>query len=117
VNLKLVIALLVIIALPICAQAQKPTLAQKVLTIISGDKAKTRVYCDMAMLGEQMERANENGDSNKFDELFQKISELEKQLGPEYAALIDGLQDIDPRSEEGQEIQTTLDALDSLCRG
>jgi DNA repair ATPase RecN len=116
VNLKLVIAILVIIALPI-AQAQKPTLAQKVLTIISGDKAKTRVYCDMAMLGEQMEQANENGDSNKFDELFQKISELEKQLGPEYAALIDGLQDIDPRSEEGQEIQTTLDALDSLCRG
>jgi hypothetical protein len=71
----------------------------------------------MTMLGEQMEQANENGDSKKFDELFQKISELEKQLGPEYAALIDGLQDIDPRSEEGQEIQATLDALDSLCGG
>jgi hypothetical protein len=40
-----------------------------------------------------------------------------KKLGPEYAALIDGLQDIDPESEVGQEISSTLDALDNLCGG
>jgi hypothetical protein len=107
---------------PVCAQAQKPSAvtkadAQKVLKIISGNKAKTRIYCQMAKLGDQMEQANETGDSKKFDALFQKMYELRKQLGPEYAALVDGLQDIDPQSEVGQAISSTLDALDNLCGG
>ena len=113
-----------IAAAPECAQAQKPTPAkvtkadaQKVLKIISSDKAKTRIYCDMAKLGDQMEQANEKGDSKKFDELFQRMYELGKKLSPEYAALIDGLQDIDPESEVGQQISSTLDALDNLCGG
>jgi hypothetical protein len=46
-----------------------------------------------------------------------RMYELGKKLGPEYAALIDGLQDIDPESEVGQEISSTLDALDNLCGG
>jgi mevalonate kinase len=107
-----------------CVQAQTPAPAkvtkadaQKVLKIISGDKAKTRVYCEMGKLGDQMEQANEKEDSKKFDELFQKMYELGKKLGPEYAALIDGLQDIDPVSDVGQEISSTLDALDNLCGG
>ena len=123
-NLRLIVTILVIAAAPVCAQAQKPTPAkvtkadaQKVLKIISGDRAKTRVYCQMAKLGDQMEQANETGDSKKFDALFQKMYELGKQLGPEYAALVDGLQDIDPQSEVGQEISSTLDALDNLCGG
>jgi hypothetical protein len=91
--------------------------AQKVFKIISGDKAKIRVYCQMAGLGHQMEQANETGDSKKFDALFQRMYELGKKLGPEYAALIDGLEDIDPESDVGQEISSTLDALDNLCGG
>jgi len=113
-NPRLIVTILVIAAAPICAQAQD---AQKVLKIISSDKSKTRIYCEMAKLGDQMEQANETGDSKKFDALFQKIYQLGKQLGPEYAALIDGLQDIDPQSEVGQEISSTLDALDNLCGG
>ena len=123
-NLRLIVTILVVAAAPVCAQAQKPTPAtvtkadaQKVLRIISSDKAKTRTYCQMAKLGDQMEQANETGDSKKFDRLFQRIYELGKQLGPEYTALIDGLQDIDPESEVGQEISSTLDALDHLCGG
>jgi ABC-type transporter MlaC component len=124
VNLKLIVTILVIAAAPICAQAQKLTPvrvtkadAQKVLKIISSDKAKTRIYCEIAELGDQMEQANEKGDAKKFDELFQKMYELGKTLGPEYAALIDGLQDIDPESDVGREISSTLDALDNLCGG
>ena len=64
---------------------------------------------------DQMEHANETGDAKKFDALFQKMYQLGKKLGPEYTALIDGLQDIDPQSEVGQEISSTLDALDNLC--
>ena len=123
-NLRLIVTILVIAAALVCAQAQKPTPAnvtkadaQKVLKIISSDKAKTRIYCEMAKLDNQMEQANETGDSKKFDALFQKIYELGKKLGPEYAALVDGLQDIDPQSEVGHEISSTLDALDNLCGG
>ena len=68
-NLRLIVTILVIAAAPICAQAQKLTPAkvtkadaQKVLKIISGDKAKTRIYCEMAKLGDQMEQANEKKD-------------------------------------------------------
>ena len=123
-NLRLIVTILVIVAAPICAQAQKPTPAkvtkadaQKVLKIISSNKAKTRIYCEMAKLGDQMVQANETGDAKKFDQLFQRIYGLGKKLGPEYAALIDGLQDIDPESEVGQAISSTLDALDNLCGG
>jgi len=64
-----------------------------------------------------MEQVNETGDSEKFDALLQRVYDLGKKLGPEYAALVDGLQDIDPQSEVGQEISSTLDALDNLCGG
>jgi hypothetical protein len=123
-NAHLVILTTFVIAIASCVQAQTPAPskvtkadAQKVLKIISGDKAKTRVYCQMARLGHQIEQVNEATDSNKFDALFQRMYELGKKLGPEYSALVDGLQDIDPQSEVGQEISSTLDALDNLCGG
>ena len=117
---KLIIAILVIAAVPICAQAQKPTPvtkadAQKVIKIIRGDnKAKTRIYCNMTKLGEQIEQERE---TKKTDDLYRQMGELAKKLGPEYVALMDGLQDIDPESEDGQEIEATLDTLDKLCGG
>ena len=88
-NLRLIVTILVIATAPICAQAQKSSPAkvtkadaQKVLKIISSDKAKTRIYCEMAKLGAQMEQANETGDSEKFDKLFQRIYELGKKWVP-----------------------------------
>jgi hypothetical protein len=54
-NPKSIVAILVIDAVPVCAQAQSPSAAkvtkedaQKIINIISGDKAKTRIYCDIA---------------------------------------------------------------------
>ena len=117
-NLNLIIAILVIAAVPPCAQAQPPSAAkvtkadaQKVLKIISDDKAKTQTYCDFAKLGDQIEEADEK----KALELSQKMDELAKKLGPEYVALMDGLQDIDPDSKDGQEIGSTMEAFDKLC--
>ena len=121
-NLKLIAAILVIAAVPVCAQAQKPSAAnvtkadaQKVVKMISGDKAKTQTYCDMAKLGEQIEQANEKKETKKADELSQKMDELGTKLGPEYVALLDGLKEIDAESQDGQEIGSTLEALDKLC--
>lgn len=68
-------------------------------------------YCDIIKLGDQIDKADEK----KADELFQKMDELAKKLGTEYAALMDGLQDVNPNSQLGQEIGSTLSALDKLC--
>src|SRR5262249_53955884 len=69
-NLRLIVTTLLIAAAPTYAQAQNSTPArvtkgdaQIVLKIISGDKVKTRIYCQMAKLGNQMEQANEMGDA------------------------------------------------------
>jgi hypothetical protein len=59
--------------------------------------------------------ANDKKDSKTADELSQKMKELENNLGPEYVALMDGLQDIDPESDNGADIGAALAALDKLC--
>ncbi|MGA7031749.1 MAG: hypothetical protein WB052_02755 [Pseudolabrys sp.] len=119
-NLKLTVAVLLITALPVFAQAQKPKAvivthaeARKVLEIIKGDKAKTQTYCDMVKLGHEMAAADEK----KTDELNQKMGELQKKLGAEYAALMEGFQDIDLGSEVGLAISSMFAALDGLCGG
>ena len=123
-NLKLIVAILVIAAVPLYAQAQKSSAAkvskadaQRVLKIISGDKAKTQTYCDMNKLGEQIEQANEKNDNKMVNELSEKLEALGEKLGPEYTALMDGLPDIDQNSEVGQEIESVLLSLDELCMG
>jgi hypothetical protein len=87
------------------------------VAIISGDKAKIKNYCEIQKLSEQIEQAYEKNDSKMADELSQKIDTLEETLGPEYVALIDGLQDIDPEKDKlGAEIMSVFEALDRLCR-
>ena len=50
------------------------------------------------------------------DELSQKIERLEKILGPEYVALMDGLQKLGPEnSKRVAEIMLQFAALDRLC--
>ena len=121
-DMKVVVAILLIAAVPVCAQAQSPSVprvskddAQKVATIISGDKAKTQTYCDMQKLAEQIQKANEKKDSKTIDELFQKLETLEKTLGPEYVALIDGVQEIAQNDELGAEFLSAFGALARLC--
>jgi hypothetical protein len=122
-NLRVTVAILLIAAVPVCAQAQSPSVpgvstddARKVVAIISGDKAKTQTYCDIQKLGQQIEHAYEKRDMKLVDELFQKIEALEKTLGPEYVALADRLEDIDPEKDRlAVEIMSVLGALDTLC--
>jgi hypothetical protein len=121
-NLKSIVAILVIAGTSAYAQAQQPAAqkvtradAQNVFKIISGNKAKTQTFCDIAKLGDEMEQANAKKDSKKVEELSLKADELGKKLGPEYTALMDGIQDVDPESEDGQEIGSTIQALDKLC--
>jgi hypothetical protein len=107
---------------PVFAQAQPPSTAkvtkadaQKVIKIISGDKAKTQTYCAIGKLGVQIEDANEAKDKKTADVLTQKMRGLEKQLGREYLSFMHGLQEIDPESEDGVEIEAMLRPLDRSC--
>ena len=83
-NLKLIVAILVITAVPVCAQAQNPSAAklradaQKVVKIISSDKAKAQTFCDIGKLGEQIEEANEKKDRKTADELSRENERIRK---------------------------------------
>jgi hypothetical protein len=76
-KLKLVAVITALVTLPALVHAQggppsnapKPTKAdaQKVVQIISNDKAKTQAYCEMSKLYEQMQTADQNKDSKKIE--------------------------------------------------
>lgn len=135
-TIKSILLTVTIAALPVYAQAQqpapkppqgqpqgqppaaaKPTKAavQKVVQIVSGDKAKTKIYCDIAALGDQIDDAAQKKDEKKLDELSQKADEMGAKIGPEYVALMDGLQDMDPESKEAGELSRMMEPLDKLC--
>jgi len=120
-NRLLIVGILVISTVPLFAQAQQPDAAklkadaQKVVSIISGDKVKTQTYCQIANVGEQMNQAVQAKDKKKFDELAQKLPELEKNLGPEYLELVESLGKVSLTPKDGQEIVSMFDTLDESC--
>ena len=123
-NLKLVVAAVAVAGLPICAQGQQapPNApkatnadAQRVVKMISADKAKSQAYCDMTKIGDQIEQAQLKNDDKTMDDLAQKADDLAGKLGPEWDALMNGLQSVDENSKEGQAIAATLQSLDKIC--
>jgi hypothetical protein len=117
----LIVAILVMSTVPLYAQGQQPDAAklkadaQKVVSIISGDKAKTQTFCQMEILGNQIDEAILKQDTKRAAELAPKLTELEKNLGPEYLALVESLRSMDLTSKDGQEIMLTFDKLDDFC--
>jgi hypothetical protein len=98
-------------------KAPKPTTAaaQQVVKIIRADKAKLKIYCDMAALGDQLDAAEQKKDTKAADAIADKMDAMAEQLGPEYIALTDGLQDLPENSKEGEAIAETLADLDDMC--
>ena len=96
-------------------ETTKVAAAQRVVKTISADKAKTQTYCDIGKLGDQIQEADKKNDMKKIDELNLKMDELATKLGPDYIALIGGLDDIDPDSKEAHDIGSALASLDKLC--
>jgi hypothetical protein len=120
VNRSLSVGVLLIAMMPLSAPGQQPNMArlkadaQKVASVIASDQAKTQAFCQMRDLGEQVEQvARENG-RNTIEATIQKINDLEKQLGSEYLALIDALNDADPNSKDVQDILSIFDNLDHV---
>jgi hypothetical protein len=126
-NLKLVMAVSVFAAVPMIAYAQKdgpaaeapkPTVAdaQKLVQTISSDPAKLKVYCDMGKLQEQVEQAEQKKDNKALEALNAKAESLVQQMGPEYVKMMEGLDEVDPNSDEGKQFAAVFDPLDKQCK-
>jgi hypothetical protein len=117
----LIVAIFLVSATPASLQDQQPNVAklkadaQKVVSMIQGDKTKARVYCQINALDEQIGEADRKNDEKKADALSKQVTELEKKLGPEYFALLLDLNHINPNSPVGQEIDSMLASLDDSC--
>lgn len=115
------VGILIASTLPLSAQGQQPdpaklaAEAEKVVSIIKADKAKRQVYCQIAHLSEQMDQAVKENDKKKFEELAQTANEQERQLGPEYLALVESFRDVSLISKEGEKIVSMFDKLDESC--
>jgi hypothetical protein len=116
----LIVALLISTA-PAYMKDQQPNVAklkadaQKVVSMIQGDTTKARVYCQINALEEQIGEADRKNDKKKAEALSKRVTELEKKLGPEYLALAVDLNNVNPNSPVGQEIDSMLASLDDSC--
>ena len=118
-KLKLVAAISAL-AIPALDHAQqsgplpKPTTAdaQNVVQIITGDKVKTQAYCDLTKLEGQVKAAEQKNDTKTLETLSKQAASLVGKLGPEYFNLMDGLEQVDPNSNEAKEFMSILSELD-----
>jgi transposase len=120
-NRLLIVSILLISTAPLYAQRQQQNVtklkedARKVVGTIATDKTKAQTYCQILDLGRQLERADQEKDRKRVKTLAEKIDQLQKQLGPEFVALMNGLMRIDRRSPDSQEIALILESLDQSC--
>jgi hypothetical protein len=105
---------LLISTAPLYAQRQQQNVAKlkadarNLVGIIGSDKTKTQTY-------EQLIQAVQEKDRKKANALAEKIAELYKKMGPEFAALIDIEKHVDLNSRDGQEIASIVASLGESC--
>jgi hypothetical protein len=99
-------------------QAPKPTEAQvqKVVQMVSADKAKVDAYCNVMKLQQQMAALDEKKDAQKLQALGQQADAEAQKLGPDFGKMMDGLEQVDENSAEGKKFAAILGTLDSKCR-
>jgi hypothetical protein len=125
-KLSLVVTISGLVAMPVFAYAQqggpqpnapKPTKAdvQNVVQIVTTDKAKTQAYCDLTKLEGQVKAADQKNDTKTLEALSKQAKSLVDELGPEYFKLMDGLEQVDPKSSEAKEFMSILSELDKRC--
>ena len=120
-NRLLMFGTLLISTVPLCAQGPQPNIAKlkadarNLVGIIGSDKTKTQTYCQIDDLSEQLIQAVQEKDRKKANALAEKIAELNKKMGPEFAALIDIEKHVDLNSRDGQEIASIVASLGESC--
>src|SRR5215472_10858200 len=119
----LVVAILAIstVPWPLYAQRQQQNVAKlksdarNLVGIIGSDKAKTQTYCQIHDLSEELLQAVQEKDRKTANALAEKIAELYKKIGPEFASLIDIEKHVDLKSRDGQEIASMVASLGESC--
>jgi hypothetical protein len=112
--------ILLISTAPLYAQRQRQDVAklkadaQKVVSIISGDEAKTQDYCEASDTAKQIVQAGQRKDNEKVEEA-DKLTEQQKNLGSKSLALMKSLREANLTSKDGQEIESMFDSLDESC--
>jgi hypothetical protein len=88
--------------------------ARNTVGIIGGDKAKTRKYCQIVDLAEELDQAIDKKDKKKAKALTEEVGQLQKRL-PEYVALSNILAHVDLKSPDGREIALIIQSLVQTC--
>jgi hypothetical protein len=120
-NGLLVVAILVISTASLYAQRQQQNVAKlkadarNLVGIIGSDKTKTQTYCQINDLSEQLDQAVQENDSKKAKALTEKITQLNKKMGPEFGALVNIEKRVDLNSPDGQEIASIVASLGESC--
>ena len=120
-NGLLIVAILVISTAPLYAQRQQQNVAKlksdarNLVGIIGSDKTNIQTYCQIDDLTEQLDQAVQNRDSKKAKALAEKMAELNKKMGRQFAALIDIAKHVDLDSPDGQEIASIVASLGDSC--
>ena len=119
----LIVAILAISTSPLYAQRQQQNVAKlkadarNLVGIIGSDKTKTQTYCQIEDLTEELDQAVQQKDRKKATVLAEKIAQLKKKMGPEFADLIDIEKHINLDSPDGEEIASIVASLGESCGG
>ena len=119
-NWLLIVGILIFSTAPLYAQRQQEDVsklkadARNTVGIIGGDRAKTRRYCQIVDLAEELNQAIEKKNKKKAKALAAEVVQLQKQL-PEYVALSNILEHVDLKSPDGREIALMIQSLTQTC--
>ena len=120
-NGLLIVAILLISTAPLYAQRQQQNVAKlkgdarNLVDIIGSNKAKIQIYCQIDDLTEQLDQAVEKRDTKTAKALVERIAELNKKMGPEFAAPVDIEKHVDLNSPDGQEFASIVASLGESC--
>jgi hypothetical protein len=117
----LLVGILLVSTAPLYAQGQQlaaelKSAARNAVGTIGADKNKTKIYCQILELERQLEQVDHKKDrEKKSGVLFQKINQLQKQVGPEFVTLDNILKHLDLKSPEGRVIALIIQSLNEFC--
>jgi ferritin-like protein len=78
-------------------------------------RLRPQTYCQIEDLSEQLDEAVQQRDSKKARALVEKIAELNKKMGREFATLVKIEKRVGPDSPDGQEIASIVASLGESC--
>jgi hypothetical protein len=121
VNRLLIVAILMLSTALLYAQGRLQNIAKlkedarNAVGIIGSDRGKTRSYCEIVdLLGRQL-GLDQKKDKKEIKAISQRVNQLQKKLGPEFAVLENVLADIDLKSPDGREIALIVQSLNQSC--